>query len=300
MTIFNFNTIGLIGKYISPQCDDVDMHPDVAYPLSEVLSVLADYAPEQLLVDCDTLSEDTRYTRADLHKVAQTDVVITIGGDGTFLSAARSVVPLDTPIIGINMGRLGFLTDTSPDDIASVLPKLLSGEHIEQARTILQADVIRENKTVFTGLAVNDVVIHKAAVSRMIELDAYVDGQFLSVYRADGLIVSTSTGSTAYSLSGGGPILVPGIDAFIVVPICPHTLTQRPLVISAESEQRIHVSERNQTDLQITLDGQQEVALNQGDEIVIRRHPNRLRVLHPTDYNFVTRIRQKLSWGTES
>ncbi len=288
-----FNTIGIIGKY----GDD-----DVSDTISLVLQVIDELKGTALI--------DHRTTRGAFcgkkhHQtvdrktlVEQSDLIIAVGGDGSFLASGRSIIELGKPITGVNMGRLGFLTDISPNEIPSVLHEVLIGKYQPEDRTVLSCKVMRGDKIIEQAIGINDVVIHKRSVSRMVELDVYLDNRFLSSYWADGLIVASPTGSTAYALSSGGPILQGNLEALVLVPICPHTLTQRPIVIDANTEQRIEISENNDDNLQISIDGQKEIPLKVGDTVHITRHHKKLTIFHPCDYNSLQRLRKKLGWGT--
>ncbi len=287
-----FNTIGIIGKYGDN---------DVSETIGLVLRVI-DELNGNALIDQYTTREafcgKTVHQTVDRKTlVEQSDLLITVGGDGSFLASGRTVIEQEKPIIGVNMGRLGFLTDISPNEISSVLREVLIGKYQPEDRTVLSCTVKRDNKIVTQAIGVNDVVIHKRSVSRMVELNVYLDNHFLSSYWADGLIVASPTGSTAYSLSSGGPILQGNLEALVLVPICPHTLTQRPIVIDANTEQRIEVTENNDNDLQVSIDGQKEIPLQIGDTVHITQHDKKLKIFHPCDYDYLQRLRKKLGWG---
>ncbi|MGY0398892.1 MAG: NAD(+) kinase [Ostreibacterium sp.] len=288
-----FKTIGIIGKY-----GDYDVSETIHLVLQVIDELKAD-----ALIDYTTLHNtfDGKTHHQTVKReilVEQSDLVIAVGGDGSFLASGRSILESGKPITGLNMGRLGFLTDISPKEIHSVLHEVLIGKYAHEARIVLSAKVIRDKHVIATHIGINDVVIHKRSVARMVELDIYLDNRFLSSYRADGLIVSSPTGSTAYALSAGGPILQGNLEALILVPICPHTLTQRPIVIDANTEQRIEVSKHNDDNIQISIDGQEEIQLKAGDTIFINRHPKKLHIYHPCDYDHLQRLRQKLGWGS--
>ncbi|MFC1589827.1 NAD(+) kinase, partial [Pseudomonadota bacterium] len=228
------------------------------------------------------------------------DIVITVGGDGTMLNAARSLADKDVPLIGINIGRLGFLADVSPDEIDTVLDDILSGRHIREERFLLEANVIRDNKVIFTADALNDVVVHVRDVARMIEFETHINDQFVNHQRADGLIISTPTGSTAYALSSGGPILQSNLDAITLVPICPHTLSSRPLVVNSNSEVDILISETKQAIAQVTCDGQTSFDVDIGDHIIIKRKQHTITLLHPQEHNNFDILRAKLGWSEQA
>lgn len=226
------------------------------------------------------------------------DLVMVVGGDGTLLGAARELAQSGVPILGINRGRLGFLTDITPRDLDQRVKEVLAGDYIEEERFLLDAHVERNGQPVGYGTAFNDVVLHPGRSTRMIGFDLHIDGQFVYSQRSDGLIVSTPTGSTAYSLSAGGPIMHPRLDAIVVVPMYPHTLSSRPIVLDAKSEIRIVVGTENTTSPLITCDGQVEIGCAPGDGIRITRKPFKVRLIHPVNHNFYATCRQKLGWAS--
>lgn len=222
------------------------------------------------------------------------DLAIVVGGDGTMLNAARELVDHDVPIVGINLGRLGFLVDISPEEMLRSLESILQGEYLEDKRFLLQASIGKDR----TALALNDVVLHKWNIARMIEFETWINGNFVESQRSDGIIVSTPTGSTAYALSGGGPLLEPGLDAISLVPICPHTLSNRPIVVHGNSEIIIDVTGRtNLQHVRITCDGQKNMELKDGEQLVIRKYHKTVRLFHPSDHDHFDLLRAKLGWG---
>jgi NAD+ kinase len=227
------------------------------------------------------------------------DLAIVVGGDGTLLNAARSFADADVPVLGINLGRLGFLADVSPSEMCERLQEIFAGEYLEEQRSLLHARVVRGNTVVSESDALNDAVIHKWDIARMIEVDTRIDGRFLHALRADGLIVSTPTGSTAYALSGGGPILDPALDALVLVPICPHTLSNRPIVVPDDVEIEIVLHGDGSSQAQITCDGQVNFALVTGDHILIRRKSHALRLIHPRGHDHFDIMRRKLRWAEQ-
>jgi len=225
------------------------------------------------------------------------DLAILVGGDGTFLSAARSLSDYDIPILGINLGRLGFLVDISPDEMLEHLEQILNGKFVEEQRILLKAQVIRNGHLINQAVALNDVVVHIRDVARMIEFETFINNQFVNHQRSDGLVVSTPTGSTAYALSGGGPLLHANLDAIVLVPICPHTLTNRPLVVNADSNVEIVIGEGRQSTAQVTFDGQTAFDVKPGDKICIQRKEKTVRLIHPDNYDYYEILRAKLSWN---
>jgi len=226
---------------------------------------------------------------------AQVDLLLVLGGDGTLLSMARLVGDLNVPILGVNLGGLGFLTALTADELFPALEALLRGELLVEERMMLTARVTRQGERLSEYVALNDVVITKSAMSRIINLDVSIQGQFATAYRADGLIVSTPTGSTAYCLSAGGPIVFPTMDAVVLTPICSHTLTNRPIVLPAGHP--IDVTLQSDQDVMLTLDGQVGFALRRGDTVEIHRAAARIRLLRFPQKHFFSVLRTKLKWG---
>lgn len=225
------------------------------------------------------------------------DIAIVVGGDGTLLKIARSINAYNIPIIGINLGRLGFLVDILPDQIIAQLDAIFSGEYTEESRSLLDARAYRNNKLLGEGCALNDVVLHVRNDVRMIEFNIYIDGKFINKQRADGMVVATPTGSTAYSLSGGGPILHPNLDAVVLVSICPHTLSNRPIVVSNKGVIEISLCESRDVNSRLSFDGQANIELRAGDKIVIRQQKYKLTLIHPKDYDYYCILRNKLGWS---
>lgn len=287
---FIFKTIGLIGKFGDPS-------------VGETLGLIADYLLER---DFRVLFDEESAelippnglevaSRAEMGRLC--DLAIVVGGDGTLLNVARSLVDSNVPLLGVNLGRLGFLADVSPDELPHRLEEVLNGQYREETRNLLHAQIIRDGEIIAQSDAVNDVVVHKRDVARMIELETFLNEQFLNDYRADGLIIATPTGSTAYALSGGGPIIHPALSAVVVVPICPHTLTHRPIVVEASSTIEIRLRAHNTTQAQVTCDGQVSLPLEAGDSVIIRQKKCPLRLIHPRGHDYFELLRAKLRWG---
>jgi len=220
---------------------------------------------------------------------------IVMGGDGTMLGIARQLAPWDVPLIGINQGRLGFMTDIPIDRMIPVLSDILEGRSTAEKRTLLQAKVMRDGAEMAQGLAVNDVVVSRGAGAGMVELKVEVDGKFMYAQRSDGLIISTPTGSTAYALSAGGPLLHPSLQGIVLVPIAPHALSNRPIVVPEVSE--IVVEILNGRDTSVNFDMQTFASLQVGDRIVISRSPNTITFLHPHGWSYYDTLREKLHWN---
>ncbi|HTK92520.1 MAG TPA: NAD(+)/NADH kinase [Verrucomicrobiae bacterium] len=225
----------------------------------------------------------------------QVDLLLVLGGDGTLLSMARLVGDLNVPILGVNLGGLGFLTALTIEELFPALEALLRGDLLVEERMMLAARVTRQGERLSEYVALNDVVITKSAMSRIINLDVSVQGQFATAYRADGLIVSTPTGSTAYCLSAGGPIVFPTMDAIVLTPICSHTLTNRPIVLPGS--QPIDVTLQSDQDVMLTMDGQVGFHLKRGDRVEIRQAAARIRLLRVPQKHFFSVLRTKLKWG---
>ncbi len=227
------------------------------------------------------------------------DLAIVIGGDGTLLNAARNLAPYGVPIVGINTGRLGFLVDVSPEDLLGTLQEILQGNYITEQRLMLKAEVLREDNLIAEQMAFNDVVVNNQYQARMIEFNMLADDRYINHERADGIVVATPTGSTAYALSSGGPILHPSLEAIALVPICPHTLNHRPLVIDASVTITIAIDQECTVDAQVSFDGQANCKLQAGDRVRIRRSETRAKLLHPQGYEFFDILRAKLRWGKQ-
>ena len=236
---------------------------------------------------------------ADLKMLAEIcDLVIVVGGDGSLLGAARSMAKTGVPVLGVNRGRLGFLTDILPDEVEEKVGAVLDGNYTSEKRFLLETQVYRGDELIGSADGLNDVVLHPGKSARMIEFDLYIEGQFVYNQRSDGLIVATPTGSTAYALSGGGPIMHPKLDALVLVPMFPHTLSSRPIVVDGNSEIKILVSDANETYPHISCDGQTHLVTRPGDTLYIRKKPHKLRLIHPLGHNFYETCRTKLGWST--
>lgn len=224
------------------------------------------------------------------------DLMIVLGGDGTLLSVARGVGKRETPLLAVNMGGLGFMMTTGPGEIFSVLEDTLAGDYEVQCRTVLEAKVVRAGAPIASYLALNDIVVNKAAIARLLQLEIFINEEFMCIYRADGLIVSTPTGSTAYSLAAGGPIMLPSVEALCVTPICPHTLSNRPVVVPQHAS--IHVVFQGGDDTTyMTVDGQVGLNLQIGDRIEAAKAAHSVRVVQPQNVRFFDVLRSKMHWG---
>jgi len=226
-----------------------------------------------------------------------TDLGIVLGGDGTLLAAARILAALDIPLLCINLGRLGFLADISPAETFDVLPAILRGEFCAEERLLLEVQIHRGAQVLGAGIALNEVALHKWDSLKMIEFETRAGGRLLNRQRADGLIVATPTGSTAYALSAGGPILYPDLRALVVVPICQHTMAIRPMVLGAQQAIEIELTNDSWSKARVVCDGQQSLPLEIGDRVLIRARERPLRLIHPAGYDYFELLRTKLHWG---
>ncbi len=287
-------TIALIGKYHSPE-------------IAESLRLLAAYLRERnvtVLIEEETARNvgvplvSSPLERSDFASIGvQADAAIVIGGDGTMLNAARQLARYRVPLVGVNQGRLGFMTDIARVDMLGRMEDLLEGRFVPESRMLLGAEVLRGGKCLVSNLALNDVVVDKGAIGRMIEFELFVDGEFIYNLRADGLIVATPTGSTAYSLSANGPILHPRVAGIALVPLCPHALSNRPILIGDRNEIEIRIV--HATDSRAHFDGQVNVDLRQGDAVRIRRSEHSICLLHPPGYSYFGMLRHKLHWSEQ-
>jgi NAD+ kinase len=226
---------------------------------------------------------------------ARADLVVVQGGDGSMLSAARNLAGRDVPLVGVNQGRLGFMTDIASSKMIDAIAEILAGRHVIEERTMLAAEVRRDGAVALSTLALNDAVVNKGSVGRLIEFVVNIEDEFVYDLRADGLIVATPTGSTAYALSADGPIIQPGVPGFALVPISPHTLSNRPIMISDRSV--IEISLKRASDARLHFDGQLQCELREGDRVVIRRAKHTIKFVHPPGYSYFAMLREKLHWS---
>ncbi|MBL1259649.1 MAG: NAD(+) kinase [Thiotrichaceae bacterium] len=293
MTQQTFNAIGLIGKQNDPRVGEA-LDTLSHFLLEQGLSVYLD----EVNADAVTNSALEVCTRNEIGK--RCDLAIVVGGDGTLLNAARALADHHVPLAGVNLGRLGFLTDISHDNMLSYLGDILQGQYITEERFLLDSAVIRQGEKLNESTAFNDVVIHKWNAARMIELETYVNGKLVNQLRSDGLIIATPTGSTAYALSAGGPIIDPTLNALLLVPVCPHTMSNRPIVISGDNEIEVIIGDRNHVNAQVTCDGQISFGLSAGDRIKIRKKEQPILLIHPLQHDHYEILRAKLHWAETS
>ncbi len=289
-----FQTIGLIGKRGDPRAAET-LNAVAAYLLHKLAigTITAVMAPLENAPGMSGIGLDFQPIEAI---ASRADLAIVVGGDGTLLSAGRVLAPHGIPILGINQGRLGFMVDIRPEDMASALDALLAGEGVVDERLVLSAKVLRADGSITASmLAINDIVVRNQAAIRMLEFETWLGDEFISEHRADGLIVSTPTGSTAYALSSGGPVLHPSVPAIAMVPICPHTLSDRPIVVPVGRAIRIVLGEA--AGATVTGDGQISEILQPGDTVEITPSDSCLRLIHPRGYSYFELLRDKLHWG---
>ncbi|HWW05686.1 NAD kinase [Collimonas sp.] len=281
-------TIAIVGKYFAA---------GISESLTEIVDFLQDRG-HNVVFEAETaqnvaMAGIAAMTPAQIGE--QADAAIIVGGDGTMLGIARQLAPYDVPLIGINQGRLGFITDISLERMLPVLGEMLDGNVESERRSLLQGAVMRDGQQIFSALAFNDVVVSRGAASGMAELMVEVDGRFMYNQRSDGLIVATPTGSTAYALSAGGPLLHPSLGGIVLVPIAPHALSNRPIVIPDSSEIVIEIV--NGRDMSANFDMQSLASLQHGDRILIRRSEHTITFLHPAGWSYYDTLRQKLHWN---
>ncbi|OAN14237.1 NAD(+) kinase [Photobacterium jeanii] len=287
-----FQTIALIGKPRNP--DALQTHKALYdWLTAKDYQVLVDHRLEadlDLPADCF----------CDLLAIGdKANLAIVVGGDGNMLGAARVLSRFDISVIGVNRGNLGFLTDLDPDDFDTELEAVLNGEFVTEERFLLEAEVHRHGQIKSRNASLNEAVLHPGKVAHMIEFEVYIDETFAFSQRSDGLIIATPTGSTAYSLSGGGPILSPSLNAITLVPMFPHTLSSRPLVVDGNRRIKLLVSPENGSTLEVSCDGQVSLPVSPGDEIHIYQSPECLRLIHPKNYSYYQVLRGKLGWSSK-
>lgn len=287
-----FKTIGIIGKPSDPS-------------ITETLLTLLQFLKQHnytvaLASNTAQLINDTEIKSYPLEELARhCDLLIAIGGDGTFLAAARIASVQNIPLIGINLGKVGFLVDISPLEMCDKLKQMLAGDYTEEHRYLLRTKIIRAEKVTHEEISLNEVVVHRWVTPSMIKIVTHIDGHFLNVQRSDGLIVSTPTGSTAYSLSAGGPILHPGLNALVLVPLNPHTLSNRPIVVDDNAKIEITFGQTSQINALVTCDHLEIPDVLMSDRILIKKDPVPIRILHPLGHDFFETLRKKLHWSND-
>ncbi|MCY3884532.1 MAG: NAD(+) kinase [Gammaproteobacteria bacterium] len=285
----DFNVIGLMGRHDKPM---------IADSLQTVLDVLRT-AGRTVRIERQTASlmpnnDSEVIDRSELEKC---DLVIVVGGDGSILGVARELAHTEVPVLGVNRGGLGFLADISPDQIEPRISDVLAGQFRLEVHFLLEHKVIRDGKRVHSSPALNDVVVNSGSITRMMDFKLYINDEFVYEQRSDGLIVSTPTGSTAYALSAGGPIMHPTLNALAIVPMFPHTLTSRPLVVGGDSKVSVLINAENQYPL-VSADSQVSYILHPRDEVHVQKFPQGLNIAYPTTHSFYEACRSKLDWGS--
>jgi NAD+ kinase len=290
-----FRNIGIIGRDGSGVVESLQRL--VVFLRSRGLNIIiGDHI--QHLLDASCLQDARVCSRKMIGEIS--DLIIVVGGDGSLLAAARTLARYDVPVLGVNRGRLGFLTDVSPDEIELRVGEVLDGQFRIEKRFLLDAVVKRNGEPVGAGEALNDVVVNSGTSAKMIEFELYIEGEFVYRQRSDGLIMSTPTGSTAYSLSGGGPIMHPRLDAIVLVPMFPHTLSSRPIVVDGNSEIKLVICDTNSGGVPVTFDGQVNVTAQAGDLVYVTKKPHKLKMIHPLTHSFYASCRDKLGWHTRT
>ncbi|BBN60121.1 NAD(+) kinase [Hydrogenovibrio marinus] len=287
-----FNKIGIFGKYNGIQ----------SWELIDKLILYFQEKEKRVILDAHSC-KDFPVERYGIEKLQREDMLkeidfaVVVGGDGTFLDVARTIVDFEVPILGINLGRLGFLTDVSPDWMIYTLNEVLADDYKCEERIMLHVQIHLDGKLLFEEVAFNDVVLHKNDSPRMVEFETFIDDRFFSSQRSDGLIISTPTGSTAYSLSAGGPIVDPGLDVMTLVSINPHTMSHRPVVVGGNSRIRIKPHDNCNGTASIICDGQVSFLIGAKHETIVTRHPKFIKMVHPKDHDHYELLRAKLNWG---
>jgi len=284
----SFKTVALIGKYKTP---------GIAEPLLRLASFLAE---KGVTVVVDNLTAEhlkqNPYRVVELEEMSGVvDLAIVLGGDGTMLNIARTLAPFKIPLVGVNQGRLGFLTDLSLESMQQSIDAMLQGEFVTEQRMLLGTRVLRKGERVFNSLAFNEVVVHRSNVSSMIEFEVRINNEYLYTQRADGLIVATPTGSTAYALSAGGPIVHPSLDVISLVPVCPHTLSNRPIIVAGDSS--IEILMHRTEDVRVRFDSHTHFDLHLHDTLLVTRYPEPVCLLHPKGHSYYHTLREKLLWN---
>ncbi|OOG44149.1 NAD kinase [Polaromonas sp. A23] len=283
-----FRHVALIGKY----------HAQGSRSALEEIAQFLHTQGCEVALERDTASNTglTQYPVLDVAAVgAHCDLALVVGGDGTMLGIGRQLAQFGVPLVGVNQGRLGFITDIAFEDFQTALGPMLRGEYEEDRRWMIQAEVVRDGRCVFSATAMNDVVVNRGASAGMVELRVEVDGRFVANQRADGLIIATPTGSTAYALSAGGPLLHPSISGWVMVPIAPHTLSNRPIVLPDTGEITVEIVSGR--DASANFDMQSLASLLHGDRITVRRSEYQMRFLHPKGWSYFDTLRKKLHWN---
>ena len=285
-----FNTVAILGRHEDPR---------VAEPVAALASYLTK-ADRDVVVVPNSPAELSGRRVPEEEIAGMSDLIIAVGGDGTMLYAARLAREHGVPLLGINRGRLGFLADVTPDEMLQSLGEILDGDYSRESRLMLDARLEKSDGDVVTTAAMNDIVLQRRGTGRMIDFETSIAGQYVNTHSGDGLIIATPTGSTAYALSCGGPIIEPQLDAIVVVPVCPHTLSDRPVVIPANLGIEVKLLKRADTQAGVTADGHSFGAMTAEDRLLIGAADKRITLIHPPGYDFYEILRSKLHWGRDS
>lgn len=270
--------------------------------VTEALIRLSDFLKNTISIEALAFEETCSHFPMHLPEISESelgkkqDLIIVVGGDGSMLSAGRIAMEANVPIIGVNRGRLGFLTDISPYKMEEEITAVLNGRYLEEKRFLLKVKTAENAKEPFESTALNDVVLTRGKETQLVEFDVIIDDLFVGHYRADGMISATPTGSTAYALSAGGPIMHPTLNAIVLVPMFSHSLSSRPLVIDGDASIEIKVSENNEHELRLSADGHASILIAPGESVFIEKAKGRLRLLHPEGYHYYAALSQKLGW----
>ena len=289
MTV-SFNTVGLVARRATENVEDT-VTTVVDYLTAKGAAVVFDELTAEFLGKEGAAQAE----RKKLGEVC--DLIVVIGGDGSLLGVAREVAKFDTPVVGVNRGGLGFLAAVSPDAIEIEFEKIWSAQYTIEDHFLLEATVQREGQQMETSNALNDVVVHAGSMARMLEFELWVDDEYVYDQRSDGLIIASPTGSTAYSLSAGGPIMHPSLDAIVIVPMFPHTLTSRPLVVRGDAKLKVRLTQVRD-EAEVSCDSQVKLALRAGDEVCIEKSASPLNLLYPEGHSYYESCRSKLDWAS--
>ncbi len=286
-----FSTIAIVGR---PD------HEGVVETVGKLLQFLSSRSLKVVIDDVTAklLGESSVQVFPRTEISSHCDLVIVVGGDGSMLSMAKFIVSEEIPVIGVNRGRLGFLTDVLPDELEEQISQVLDGDFTVEKRFLLDVQLRRDGQVQALGSALNDVVLHPGQAAQMIEFELFVDDRFVYSQESDGLIVATPTGSTAYALSAGGPIMHPDLNAVVLVPMYPHSLSSRPIVIDGDSEIRLIVSAKESLQPQLSCDGEVKHSVSAGDELLVKKKPTSLKLIHPPNHSYYQACRSKLGWGS--
>jgi NAD+ kinase len=284
-----FTKIGVLGRHEDPR---------VTGPMRSLVAHLTSVGVE--VFASDSTEVDINATRVPETKLAdRVELIIAVGGDGTMLHACGIANKRDVPLLGINRGRLGFLADITPNEMLSSIDSVLAGDYLSESRLMLKAILTRASGEQITAHALNDVVLQRRETGRMVDFETRIAGRYVNTHAGDGLIIATPTGSTAYAISCGGPIIEPGLDAVVIVPICPHTLTDRPIVIPADESIDVNLLERDDTKAEVTADGHSIGDILPSDTLRVSRSDRRVTLIHPPGYDYYEILRSKLYWGRD-